>query len=286
MSLNSQLKSFKSGVVGQGNFSQARRHVPSPVPTSQPSPASTPGGGGGAGSSSNAASSAAAKKKKPVKNNVVYSQPADTGMGQYIMTQVLHLVEHLKEVEKPLTRLQLEDFIQKPLDTTMIHVLKSHEKLVYEQISDSYAFKPLHNIRSAQQLLTHLQSSTTAQGLSVKELKDGWSGALQTIDELEASQDILVTRTKKDGQARMVWINDKSLNVRIDDEFKNIWEKISIPTPADLPGELERAGLKPTSVDPATIKKAMQKDNSKKTKKPRRGRITNTHLAGMLRDYN
>ncbi|KAF3930683.1 hypothetical protein ABW19_dt0208159 [Dactylella cylindrospora] len=280
--LAAQMKSFKSGVVGQGNFAQARRHVPSPAPTSQPSPVSTPGG---SGTGSNAAANAA-KRKKPVKNNVVYSQPADTGMGQYIMTQVLHLVEHLKEVEVPLTVLQLEEYLQKPLDTTMIHVLRTHDKLVWDQQADTYAFKPMHNIRSAQQLLTHLQAATTAQGLSVKELKDGWSGALQTIDELEASRDILVTRTKKDGQARMVWINDKTLNVDIDDEFKNIWEKIVIPPPAELPAELEKAGLKPTSVDPATIKKAMQKDNSKKQKKPRRGRITNTHLAGMLRDYN
>ncbi|KAK6536478.1 hypothetical protein TWF281_000711 [Arthrobotrys megalospora] len=285
MSLNSQLKGFKSGVVNQGNFAQARRHIASPAPAPQPSPASTPGASGSGGnSSSNAA--AIAKRKKPVKNNVVYSQPADTGMGQYIMTQVLHLVEHLKEVEKPLTRADLEKFLAKPLDSTMIEILRSHDKLVYNPAADTYAFKPLHNIRSAQQLLTHLQASTTAQGLSVKELKDGWSGALATIDELEAEKAILVTRTKKDGQARMVWINDKSLNVQIDDEFKNIWEKIVIPPPAELPGELERAGLKPTSVDPATIKKAMQKDTSKKTKKPRRGRITNTHLAGMLRDYN
>ncbi|KAK6533575.1 hypothetical protein TWF694_002513 [Orbilia ellipsospora] len=282
--LAAQMKNFNKGVMGQGNFAQARRHVPSPVPTSQPSPAASTPGGSGNGASSNPNS--ITKKKKPIKNNVVYSQPADTGMGQYIMTQVLHLVEHLKEVEKPLTRLQLEDFLQKPLDSTMVRVLKDHEKLVYDPVSDSYAFKPLHNIRSAQQLLTHLQASTTAQGLSVKELKDGWSGALQTIDELEASKDILVTRTKKDGQARMVWINDKSLNVSIDDEFKNIWEKIAIPPPAELPGELDKAGLKPTSIDPATIKKAMQKDTSKKTKKPKRGRITNTHISGMLRNYN
>ncbi|KAF3908598.1 hypothetical protein ABW21_db0209822 [Orbilia brochopaga] len=272
MSLNAQLKNFKAGVTGQGNFAQARRHVPSPAPTSQSSPASTP--------------AAAAKRKKAAKSNVVYSQPADTGMGQYIMTQVLHLVEHLKAAEVPLTRAQLEEFLQKPLDNTMIQVLRSHDKLVFNESTDTYAFKPLHNIRSAQQLLTHLQAGTTAQGLSVKELKDGWAGALQTIDELEATKDILVTRTKKDGQARMVWINDKSLNVKIDDEFKNIWEKIVIPPAPELPGELERAGLKPTSVDPATIKNAMQKDTSKKTKKPRRGRITNTHLAGMLRDYN
>ncbi|RVD80700.1 uncharacterized protein DFL_008594 [Arthrobotrys flagrans] len=284
-SLNSQLKGFKSGVVNQGNFAQARRHIASPGPGVQVSPTSTPGASGSGGNSSSAAA-AIAKRKKPVKNNVVYSQPADTGMGQYIMTQVLHLVEHLKEVEKPLTRADLERFLAKPLDSTMIEILRSHDKLVYDHVTDTYAFKPLHNIRSAQQLLTHLQASTTAQGLSVKELKDGWSGALATIDELEADGSILVTRTKKDGQARMVWINDKSLNVTIDDEFKAIWEKIAIPPAAELPGELERAGLKPTSVDPATIKKAMQKDQGKKQKKPRRGRITNTHLAGMLRDYN
>lgn len=221
------------------------------------------------------------------------------------MTKILHLVEHLKQVEIPLNSAQLGTFIGQPLDDNMIHVLRSHDKLVYNTADDTYAFKPLHNIRSAQQLLTHLQAATTSQGLSVKELKEGWANAIQTIDELERNRDILVTRTKKDGQARMVWINDKTLDVNVDEgrpfitqnamtgvltqylftEFKTIWTKVVIPPPAELPGELEKAGLKPTSVDPATIKKAMAKDNSKKQKKPRRGRITNTHLVGMLRDY-
>ena len=98
----------------------------------------------------------------------------------------------------------------------MSTVLKTNERVVYDPKTETYAFKPIHDIRNSQQLLGYLQRMTTAQGLSVKELKDGWSGAIDTIDDLEASKDILVTRTKKDGQARMVWINDKTLNVDVD----------------------------------------------------------------------
>jgi len=137
-------------------------------------------------------------------------------MGNYIMTQVLYIVQHLREKEVPLTTLQIESYISVRLDETMATVLKTNERVVYDPKNETYAFKPIHNIRNAQQLLGHLQRMTTAQGLSVKELKDGWSGALDTIDELEASGDILVTRTKKDGQPRMVWINDKSLNIDVD----------------------------------------------------------------------
>ncbi|KAI5807245.1 hypothetical protein BZA77DRAFT_363022 [Pyronema omphalodes] len=99
---------------------------------------------------------------------VVYSQPATTSLGaQHIMTQVVHAQQYLKEKERP---------------------LRPHEVA---------KFRPLHNIRSPTDLLAFLQRQTTAQGLPVKELKEGWAGALDAIDTLEEAGDIWLSGQRR-----------------------------------------------------------------------------------------
>ena len=96
---------------------------------------------------------------------------------------------------------------------------------------------------------------------------------------------MLVTRNRKDNHAKMVWPNDPSLKFNIDDEFQNIWHKVKLPPPDALADELKREGLTPANKKGS--KKAMIKMPEKKTKKPRKGgRTTNTHMAGVLRDYS
>jgi len=119
----------------------------------------------------------------------------------------------------------------------------------------------------------------------VKELKEGWSGAMEVINNLEADREILVTRTKKDNQPRMVWINDKTLDSEVDDEFKDIWHRVKIPPPGELPGELQKLGTKPTSVDPASIKKEVKPAHKGRKKAAnRRIKITNKHMSNILKD--
>ncbi|KAI5809030.1 hypothetical protein DFH27DRAFT_460613, partial [Peziza echinospora] len=216
---------------------------------------------------------------------IVYSQPTDSGQVRDLMSQVHYAITYLKDKEVALTANELASYLSIQLTDTLRLVLKDNERIHYDPKSDTYAFKPIHNIRSAPALLNYLTNQTTAQGLSVKELKDGWSGAIETVGKLEADRDILVTRTKKDNQPRMVWKNDKSLDVDVEDEFKSIWHRITIPEPAELPRCLQEAGLKPTSVDPASIKRAAANNAArKKPKRARAGRITNTHMSHIIRD--
>ena len=122
-------------------------------------------------------------------------------------------------------------------------------------------------------------------GLAVKELKDGYPNVEEDLKTLEAQGHVLVIRGKKDGLPRMVWYNDPKLNVSISEEFKEIYHKLRVPDAGDLPKELEKAGMTPASVDPRSIKRVVV-DKEKKKKGRRWGRITNTHLVGILRDYN
>ena len=237
------------------------------------------------------------KRKRPEAATVVYSQPADTGTGRYIMTQVTYAVEHLKKKETPRTLAQIVDHLslqsQNPDSRRNIaQILKRHDRVEYTRDTannswdaGTYRFRPVHNIRSATELLAYLQNQRTAQGLSVRELKEGWSGAEDAIDLLESRNQILVTRNKKDNHARMVWANDPSLSQNVDIEFQRLWHKIRLPDKDALPGELVKLGHKPTSSDPANP--VVRKAKEKKAKKAKRGgRMTNTHMAGILRDYS
>ncbi|MCJ1350121.1 MAG: Transcription initiation factor IIE subunit beta [Icmadophila ericetorum] len=282
--LNSQLGAFKSSLASSSTKIANKRTVGAPAAsTPSPAPAQAP-----------ASIKNDLKRKRVEPTNIVYSQPADTGTGNSTMTQVTYAVEHLRKNKKSLTLQELLLFLslQHQPDNykrSLQRIFGRHEKLQFNPEGangeGTYSFKPIHNIASEHQLLGFLQSQRTAQGLSVKDLKEGWTDVVDCINNLEREGKLLVTRNKKDGQARMVWPNDPSLAIHIDDEFKNIWHKIKLPPADALADELEREGLTPTNK--ARGVKAKPKVQEKKTKKPRKsGKTTNTHMIGILRDYS
>ena len=234
------------------------------------------------------------KRKRPEQNTVVYSQPADTGTGKNIMTQVTYAIDYLKIRGTPKTLTEIIGHLsihnygteyQRMIKT----ILMKHDKVNYDPKNDggegTFSFRPAHDILNPDKLLGHLQSQPTFKGLSVRELKDGWNGAEESIDELEDQGKLLVTRNKKDNHAKMVWPNDPSLSFTIDEEFQLIWHKIKLPESGALADELEREGLTPANK--SRVVKANPVKQEKKTKKPRRGgKTTNSHMVGVLRDYS
>lgn len=287
--LQQQLKSFNASVVDYAQrMPQQRRFVNNPstasASSSQPpstTPTPTPG---------------TDPKKKRHDADIVYSQPANTGTGKDIMTQVLFAIEHMKNKGVPLKFSDIVSYLslqQRANDEGYIQALRSilkvHEKVQFDPKGangeGTFSFRPPHNIRSAEQLLQKLQSQSTGAGMSVRELREGWPNVEETINKLETEGKLLVTRNKKDNHAKMVWINDPSLNQSFDDEFRAIWEKIKIPDQQAVKEELDKAGITPTSKN--KVIKPRPKVEQKKVKKPRRsGKTTNTHMMGVLRDYS
>jgi transcription initiation factor TFIIE subunit beta len=143
----------------------------------------------------------------------------------------------------------------------------------------------LHNIRNASSLVAALATQSTGAGLPVKDLKDGYPNIEEDMGALETQGHVLVIRGKKDGAPWMVWHNDAKLNVTISEEFKEMYHGLKVPEAGDLPRELEKVGMTPASVDPRSIKRVVL-EKEKKTKGRRRGKIRNTHLMGILREYN
>lgn len=73
----------------------------------------------------------------------------------------------------------------------------------------------------------------------------------------------------------------------IDEEFRDMWEDTKLPSRQEIPRKLEDLGLKPASIDPSTIiKKGTITKVDMKKKRARRSKVTNTHMAGLLKDYN
>lgn len=205
--------------------------------------------------------------------------------GSHLSTQLHLAVEYIKQNDKPVTVNDLQNYLTFDISQTLLPLLKEIDRIKYDKTKNTLEYVSLHNIRSSEDLLNFLRSQPTFKGIPVKELKDGWSNYLQSINDLEQEHKILVLRTKKENAPRLVWANfGGDLNM-IDEEFQNLWFQIKLPEKDVLYQALMDQSLKPTGADPNVINRKPKKEE-KKQKKVRRGKITNTHMKGILKDYS
>jgi transcription initiation factor TFIIE subunit beta len=69
--------------------------------------------------------------------------------------------------------------------------------------------------------------------------------------------------------------------------FYEMWNNVDIPNHDDLVKLLLDNGLKPTNAEPESMKsKKITSVKERKQKKTRRGKITNIHMKGILKDYS
>ncbi|POS86895.1 hypothetical protein EPUL_002422 [Erysiphe pulchra] len=232
-------------------------------------------------------------KRKRDQGNVVYSQPAATGYGTEAFTQVTYVIEFLKKKDEPKKFQEILQYLSQVnaderKKRLIAKILRQHDRVKWTpdpnlkiQTWDSGLFEhcPIINVRSEDDLLRYLQKMPNAQGVSVKDLKDGWPDCDSTIDKLEKEHRILVTRTKKDNHARMLWGDDPTLAHKVDAEFQVMWHKVELPSVDELVRKLLDASQKPASEDPSKRIKAAPKVKEKKKRAPRSGgKTTNTHM--------
>lgn len=231
----------------------------------------------------------------------IFSQPALTGTGTELGTQMVYAVTHLKEKDKELTIRDIVDHLtRRPASDAewveLVERLRQHPRVIWKPdpslteqnvMSGTYVHKPLiPGVRSKEQLLEYLQKKKDAMLVHVKDLEDGWprEKLYPAITELEKAHKILVLRTKKDNHPRYIWQDDPTLWNEVDPEFQVMWHKANVPAAADINRLLIQAGQKPASEDPrlkvanAKIEKPKKKTGKKKA--PRN--LTNTHLKGHL----
>lgn len=288
----------KSAALFSSNVASAASKVSKPkslaAPISAPSPAPSQ-------ASSNGDSKEQKRKRDLPPQNIVYSQPERTGYGNDAFTQVTYIIEYLKKKGEPKSLAELLDYLSKNSAPEhekrgLANILRKHGRVSWTPNpalktqswdSGTFAHKPIIAVRSKTDLIAYLQRKGDAQGVSVKELKDGWPDCEDALTELEHENRILVTRTKKDNHARMVWANDPSLYHNVEFDFIKMWSDISLPDTDDLVKKLIDAGQKPASEDPSKRVKANSGDKKKRKKPVRKsGKTTNTHMAHLLQDYD
>ncbi|KAJ2936145.1 hypothetical protein H1R20_g949, partial [Candolleomyces eurysporus] len=230
--------------------------------------------------------------------DVVFSQPADTGTGLNVNTQLVYAVSFMKGKHNPMRLEDIAMLTETPLDTDSVlrEKFKAHDKIQYDPKTNLYSYKHDFTFRNKAALLTEIQRQTKkGGGLSVRALKESWKEAPQAIEELEKEGEVLVTRTQKDGQLRMVFWNeikptDEAGGKKVEQEFLDLWHGLKVPNEVDLQRELASEGLQVTASEAATPKAPTTGKKKKKGGAPRQRqvRITNTHLRGEIdlsRDY-
>jgi transcription initiation factor TFIIE subunit beta len=243
-----------------------------------------------------APSSVADNKRKREETNVVYSQPQETGTGSHIYTQLTYTITWLRNrmadgddswhsLKEIMDYLNVHDPTMKAQLQTLYRSRNPTNRIAYNQKDGTYRYKPIYDIRNANQLKGFLQNQKSAQGISVKDLKDGWPTVHNVLKIMEGNKEVLIKRNLKDQVAKTVWGNDATLMHDMDPEFQNEWHKIQIPpNPDDLRNALLAAGLKPSSAP----RQAEAKKTDKKRKKAvrRGGKQTNAHMANILKDFS
>ncbi|CAH02853.1 Tfa2 [Kluyveromyces lactis] len=228
------------------------------------------------------------EKDMPLKKRAKSSSVAPTGQldSTHLSTKMLIATEYIQERGEAVPVDQIESYLSLPKDNNVIPMLKGLQKFKFDPKRNTLQYVSIYDVHSAEELLQLLRSQATFKGISCKELKDGWPQCFDTIDELEAKNRILVLRTKKDNSPRFVWYNHAGPSRQIDEEFVTMWEACKLPQRSELPRKLQDLGLKPASVDPATIKNEQTTRKEVKKRRSRKGKVTNTHMAGILRDYS
>lgn len=217
--------------------------------------------------------------RKPAK------RPAPGMRGSHLSTSLHLAVEYIKLQDHPVAVSRLEEYLSGDVTKRLLPLLREIDRIRYDPQKQTLEYMSLHDIRSADDLLNFLRHQPTFKGTPVKELRDGWLGCMEAIQSLEDDGKVLVLRNKKENAARLVWANLGGEIGTIDEEFVDMWNKIKVPDHDQLYQALVDQLLKPTGADPNIIKKKPQQQE-KKQKKARRGKITNTHMKGILKDYS
>lgn len=295
MSLAAQLNTFRKDLsdATTRNVQHARPASTAPARTSTPKPGD---------SNKRTHDAAFTPSSQPTR-----TAPSSQIGGGELLTSVVNSINYLREKDmRPVAFDDLIGYLSLPVDNQkqiplIKQALRGNDRAEYVPASlapsgkESFKYRPMHPVTNAEELKTYLMAQPTAQGILARELKDGWPDAFKELVRLEEEGHVLLSRWKKDNTPRMVWADSPTYHIlnprtmkpqQIDGDFADVWAKTRLPAnEMDLRGELEKAGLTPTSA----VKEVRKVDMGKKQRKKvvrKGGKTTNSHLMGILKDYS
>jgi transcription initiation factor TFIIE subunit beta len=158
--------------------------------------------------------------------------------------------------------------------------LQKNPEVSYDTKADTYRYKPPYDINNSEELLAELQRQTLYKGILYDELKQGWPDCLAVVNQLDEQHKILVHRHKKDKQPKIIWPDDPSLYIKLDDEFRLIATNQKPPDENKIRAELTAMQSRAAGEAPKPVTNANA--GKKGPKKVRRGnKVTNVHMQNL-----
>jgi transcription initiation factor TFIIE subunit beta len=217
--------------------------------------------------------------------------------GAEILSHMVFAVDYLKEkfpvgatlpdiinfLSLPVTLQKHTSYIKRALEAhARIVLIPKHESPTGKEM---YRYNPPHPVTNSDEMKAYLARLPDAQGIQVRELKEGWPNCVPELEMLAAKHEVLLIRAKKDNAPKTVYSDSPVFYVHMDDDFVQFWSKCKLPaSEAELRVELEKANLTPTS-QVKEVKKGNMGRREKKRPNRRGGKTTNTHMMGILREY-
>jgi transcription initiation factor TFIIE subunit beta len=104
--------------------------------------------------------------------------------------------------------------------------LKAHDRLVFDDITSTFAYQHKFSIKSKDDLLQILKLNRHNGGIEYKDLKESFSGIPAILEELVMERHALVSKNPKDDTPRIVFFNDRNLDMDMSDEFIKMWDEV------------------------------------------------------------
>lgn len=221
------------------------------------------------------------KKLRPAQQMAALQAEQTGGTGQHMLSQMQYSIEYLKRNPEGKTTRELEGYLSKPITPALAHVLRHNERVSYESAKDTYIYQPVYNVRNAAQLLRVLGAQVVASGLSVKDLREGWPNAMDELEKMETEGSVLLIRQKKDDRPKTVWQSSVEYATRVDEDFRDVYTRISVPAREQVARELNSLGLKAASSANSNIVKADTSKDKAKRQRMRGTKVTNTHMQAL-----
>lgn len=169
-------------------------------------------------------------------------------------------------------------------NTELVRLLKlslqRNSQVAYDPVANTYRYKPPYEIANTEELLAALHGQELYKGIPFNQLKQGWPDCLDTINKLAQEHKIIVTRQKKDKLPKLIWADDPELYVDLNDEFRLIANRVSLPDVDKI--RVELAGMQSRAAGEAPKPLNATNAKAKAPKKVRRGqKVTNTHMQAL-----
>lgn len=163
-------------------------------------------------------------------------------------------------------------------------LVKKDSEVTYNEKDNTLVYKPPYPIRTPEQLIEFFQANTDVQSIEVAKLKKGWPDCDAEIDKLEKEHKITVMRNKKDGSPRVIFADDPTLHINLDEEFVNHWQSIQLPSKDDIIRFLIASRRTPAGQVAANTAVVKQKKQARKNRQSTKQ--TNKHMHGIFKDYS